>query len=224
MFIFRDHAARRHHSPRLLAKRMVVLAALLSLCLLPAQASEPAKVVRVEEDWELVIREPDAQTESPQISTVMAPGGNINGVYFAFSLNHRALPDYSAGGMQVQYWNEGFGLDSMNNSHHDLLATPGETVTWTQSLRVYGDQLIFRVKNGHSTTWGDFGGSGNLRLSKWTTLDDLNNYRTEVSVANSGIGYASNRVTSLVLKRVRGYTQYGDIIEDNTERVVFQHD
>ena len=48
----------------------------------------------------------------------------------------------------------------------------------------------------------------------------LNEYSPDTSAEHSGVGYAGNRVQSLVLKRVRLLLDTGDVVEDNTERVV----
>ena len=55
-----------------------------------------------------------------------------------------------------------------------------------------------------------------------TTLENLNSYHPTVSVGNSGISYAANRVQSLVLKRVRVTTSEGEVLEDSTARPVHQ--
>ncbi len=99
-----------------------------------------------------------------------------------------------------------------------------ETITWTQKMNVDQGNLTFSIVNGHSETWGDFGGGNELVLTVGTSLDNLNAYNPDISVHNSGIGYASNRVKSLALKRVRVMTASGDTVEDSTERVVFQRD
>ncbi len=53
-----------------------------------------------------------------------------------------------------------------------------------------------------------------------TTLGDLNGYTPTVSVENSGIAYAANRVQSLVLKRVRLFVSTGEVLEDTAPRTV----
>jgi hypothetical protein len=83
--------------------------------------------------------------------------------------------------------------------------------------------LIFDVINGTSTTWGTFGSGeeGRFRFVVNTSLPDLSGYSPAASVANCGIGYASNRVTSLVLKRVRYTLSTGQQTEDTTARTVY---
>jgi hypothetical protein len=66
-----------------------------------------------------------------------------------------------------------------------------------------GCKLVFEVVDASSESWGDFSGSGALRLETATDLERLNGYRPAVSINESGIAYAGNRVSSLVLERIR---------------------
>jgi hypothetical protein len=102
------------------------------------------------------------------------------------------------------------------------MATRDEVVCWTQSMRLHGESLTFEIKDGTSTTWGEFGGEHGLKSTRDTELANLNGYDPDVSVANSGTGYASNRVASLTLKRVRITFDNGDVVVDETARVVEQ--
>ena len=60
-----------------------------------------------------------------------------------------------------------------------------------------------------------------MKISQTTSLSSLNAYRPEVSVANSGVGFAANRVERLVLKEVRYYSAQGLLSRDTSERVVY---
>jgi hypothetical protein len=51
------------------------------------------------------------------------------------------------------------------------------------------------------------------------SLLNLDTYSPDVSVANSGIGFAANRVQSLKLKQVRVTTSSGTVYIDTTQRV-----
>jgi len=52
-------------------------------------------------------------------------------------------------------------------------------------------------------------------------LPNLNGYDPNASVQNSGVGFASNRVQSLVLKAVRLVTSTGEVLQDTTLRPVY---
>jgi hypothetical protein len=52
-------------------------------------------------------------------------------------------------------------------------------------------------------------------------LVNLNAYDPQVSVTNSGVGFAGNRVTSFVLKSVRWYSEAGLVAELTTPTTVY---
>lgn len=185
-------------------------------------AANGADVLKVEEDWELVVGTPDSDLAGPQISCALAPTGSLAGVYSILTLNHQSHPSFVPGGMQLQVWDNETTLEARNFPNNNLLSTTGETVSWTQSMRLSEGTLDFEVLSGASTTWGNFGGQGYLRSSTTSSLANLNGYDPAVSAANSGVNFASNRVQSLVLKRVRRTLASGEVLEDNTARVVHQ--
>ena len=180
-----------------------------------------AHVIRVEEDWEMVVSDPDPNVDSPQVTCTMSPVGNIAGWHAAFDLNQRSFVEFNPGGLQLQLWNGEVAISQVTAAASGLLATPGESISWTQSMQIADDYLVFRISGGNSVTWGDFGGSS-LQIALPSGLSSLNGYDPGVSVQNSGVGYAANRVQRLVLKRVRYYTESGEQWQDNTERLVHQ--
>ncbi len=177
-------------------------------------------VVRVEEDWELVVAEPDPNTDAPQITCVISPYGNVESLHAVFEVNQQSLQVHDAGGLQLQVWDGDVSLSDRRFPNGAVLAQPGEIVRWTQSVELDDGTLTFEITDGTSTTWGNFGGQGYLKASVDTTLTDLNGYNPETSVANSGIGYAENRVQSLVLKRIRIHTSMGEQIELTEPRII----
>jgi hypothetical protein len=179
-------------------------------------------VVRVEEDWELAVGEPDAACQAPQVTTIMAPRGSLDGRYFAFDLNHQSLPEFRGGGMQTQVWNFDEPALSQNYPNCDTLQHDSETVTWTQRMSLSDGVLTLDIVNGASSTWGSFGGS-DLQISTATGVENLNGYDPAVTVANSGVGFASNRVHWLKLKAVRYYSSAGQVSEDSSSRTVYEH-
>jgi len=175
-------------------------------------------VMRVEEDWVLVISLPDIANDSPQITCSMSPASNLDGIYAAFELNHRSLPDYQAGGLQLQVWNGENLVEQVSSAHNGVCNTENERIDWTQSMSIVDGSLVLEVLQGSSTTWGAFG-SGTLRYTVPAPVADLSAYHPLVSVRASGVGFGANRVQSLVLKRVRYYDGNGNLLgTDNTER------
>ncbi|RUL86726.1 hypothetical protein [Tautonia sociabilis] len=188
----------------------------------PARAQEvPAVFDRVEEDWELVIGEPDLLAEGPQITTTMSPLGDITGLFVALNLNYRSQPSYQPGGLEVVSY-DGDRVLGTSTQRTSRLATEGETITWTQSLRLSGGLLDYEIIVGNSTTWGRFGqGSGaNLAVRIATGLESMTAYRPTTSVSYSGPGWQSNRVSSMRLMRVRYYNGGMLVSTDETPRSV----
>jgi hypothetical protein len=183
-------------------------------------AQNPADITRIEEDWELVIGDPDVAGNSPQVSCVTSPLGDLSGLYTVLELNHRTQPGYIAGGLQLQIWNGEQLVSTKTGYDQQYLSNSGETIAWTQSIKVLDGTLTFDVFNGTSQSWGTFGPSSDLRRSVSTTLTNLNGYNPNVSVENSGVGYGGNRVTSLVLKTVRYYSNGVLVQTDNNPKVV----
>jgi len=179
-------------------------------------------VVRVEEDWELVIATPDANSAGPQVSCTLSPFNHIDGTYFTVEFNHRSVPYWSPGGITLHQWNGEWRTQSIDRPDRSVMQTNNETVTWTQILDVDNGVLTFQIKDGTSSTWGPFGYSNFLKLQTNWGPNNLNGYTPEVSAARSGVAYAGNRVQSLKLLRVRATLNNGNVSTDNTVRVVHQ--
>ena len=126
--------------------------------------------------------------------------------------------------MQLQLWNGDEVWASKKAYAGVLLHANNETVSWTTSMRLHYGYLIFSVKDGSSDSWGTFGADGTIRVVAYTDLNDLNDYSPGTTIANSGIDYSANRVERLALKAVRVYLDSGDVYEDSTPVVLFQHD
>lgn len=187
-----------------------------------AEESGGGKVVAIEEDWELIVKEPDDETQAPQVTCIISP--DDGSLFAAFNLNHKSFPEYDPGGLHLQLWNGEVPLGSAAFPDDSSLRTNNEVVTWTTRMEVKEGQLRFEIVAGSSNTWGTFGGTGTLKAAISSSAENLNQYDPANSVGNSGIGYASNRVTSLKLKGVRKILHSGDVVEDNSSRTVYPQD
>jgi hypothetical protein len=187
-------------------------------------AQDASTIVRVEEDWSLDVTWPAQGIVAPQLATVISPVGHTNSIYGAFALNHRPLPEFAGGGLQLQVWNNDVAEQYVNYFDDAMLnhREAQETVTWTQAMSLENGNLTFEVLNGQSQTWGQFGGDS-IKTTVAVGLADLNQYSPSVSVANSGISYAANRVRSLSIKKVRWITSDGQVYEDANPKVVYPH-
>jgi hypothetical protein len=202
--------------------KAVLVAGLATMILMPgpvafSQAVPTDPIVRVEEDWGLILNTPDDSVTSPQFHTVMSASGDTDSFYAQVVWNYRETPDFVAGGLELEAWN-GEDLVQTKSGRDDPLSTTAETVLWTQVLETKDGVLSFRVENGQSVTWGTFGHG--LHLSVAGGPENLNNYSPDVSVRSSCVTYGASRVDVLVLLAVRYYGPNGLIAIDETSRVV----
>lgn len=206
--------------------RCVATVSLCFLCVapIPVVANPATTVIRVEEDWELQVDTPDSNSAGPQVTCTFSPDGSVNSVHAALELNHQSLPEFVPGGIQLQLWNDEAEISSHKFPNGKVLATSGEVIRWTQTMEIKAGQLTFEIIGGHSTTWEKFGGQGYLKTTLSTTLPNLNLYNPKVSVEQSGVGYAANRVKTLRLKEVRVHTQSGEVYSNTTNHIVFPRD
>lgn len=181
-------------------------------------------IMRVEEDWYIKIGTPDPDSDSPQITTVMSPAWSTpGGGYGVFDLNCATQPNFSSGGVQIQYWSNNAIVQSQSNACWDSLRFTDEEITYTSVMRVEDNELVFEVINGTSSTWGSFGmGELIVRYPSWR--NHLNHYDPDCSAYNSRIGWSSYEVRSFVLQRARCYSNSGLESTDNTPRVLHQYD
>jgi hypothetical protein len=188
----------------------------------PMALATGSDVVKVEEEWELVVEQPDLETVAPQVTCIISPHSHANALFAAFNVNHKSYPSWVPGGLQLQLWNGDAPISGFNFPNNNQLNTAAEVVRWTQTMTLTGSNLKFEVKSGSSTTWGTFGGQGYLTATVDSPVENLNNYSPDVSTSNSGISYGANRVTSLKIKKVKFTTSNGDVVEDDTDRVVHE--
>jgi hypothetical protein len=172
-------------------------------------------VVAIEEHWEMTVGEPDASSSGPQVCMVTTPSGHLDGNFFMFTINHRSHPEYAPGGMQVQQWCGEQLLDSRSAPTDEPLHHDEEVLRWVQRTEVHGGVLTFEIIHGASSSWGDFGDDGRLKLTVSTGLSTLNSYRPGTPIEESGVSFAGNRVRSLVLTKLRWWDSEGNVYEMN---------
>jgi hypothetical protein len=204
--------------PRALWRSLPFAAALL----LVASVATAQNLIRVEEDWELVVGEPDANSTGPQVVTTMSPNADIFGTFFTAEFNHRSAPTWTPGGISIHRWSGEFRMGSYDRADRTVMTTNTETVTWTQALYYDLGRLNFKVMNGNSDTWGTFGYTGTVKLDCSWGVPHINSYTPTVSTVNSGPAFAGNRVHSLKIKCIRKTFSNGTTTTDNTERIVHE--
>jgi hypothetical protein len=186
-----------------------------------ASAEDPnaQNITRVEEDWELVLNDPANDITAPQFHTVMCARGSTSSVYAQVLWNYREQPDFRAGGLQLEAWDNDYQLDLLP-VYEQSLSRDRETITWTQRLETNGSQLIFKLLDGRSISWGYFGGS-TMTVDLKESLPHLNHYSSAASKANSCVTFGLNRVSLLRILRVRKYDASGLVTEDNTPITIY---
>jgi hypothetical protein len=176
-----------------------------------------ASVIRVEEDWSLMVSQPDPTSAAPQVSTQMARNwttsrfGNLH-------LNSTDIPAFALGGLQLETWKGSTNLGYQNSSTSPVMSTNNELITWTQYLAQNSSGgLTFGISAASSQTFGDFSG---LSLPISGSSSNLSDYDPTYSQYNSGVTFGANRVTSLTIVQVRMYGSDGSVMTDSTPRVV----
>jgi hypothetical protein len=203
----------QHLPSRLWRSPSTLLCAVFALAAGNAFA-ESTDVVWIEEHWELKVGEPDADRSAPQVTMVMSPTDNLDGHHFLFTLNHLGIPSYEAGGVQMQAWDGDELLGYDNDDEEGALINNEETLTWVQRMRLDGGMLKFRILNGQSTTWNQFGNE-DMALNVPSSLTRLNTYKPAVSLSESQVNYAENRVVSLTLTKLKWQTKDGTVHEQS---------
>lgn len=188
-------------------------ACLPALLLLAASQARAIEIVEIEEYWELQVGEPDGPSSSPQVCMVMSHTGDLNTDYFVFTVNHHSHPEFVPGGMQVQRWSGEDVAEARIGPQEGTLDHVEETLTWRQRMTLGDGAVTFEIDNGSSDSWGSFGGTGHLRVSAPSDAVNLNSYRPAISIEQSGVNYAGNRVRSLTLQRLRWIDSEGQVYE-----------
>lgn len=191
-----------------------VLGLLVSLAAHTAPAQ--TNVVRVEEDWQLHITQPDVQLDAPQVTTTMIPFSWQPDLLLHVDLNHGTQPSFSNGGLQIRATIEDECIAQTRLLSDERLHHEYETVDWTQFVALTEGGFHFGIINGSSETWGTFGGSSaamNVAASMVGGNLSLDGYSPQHSLSHSGVTYASNRIGHLRLKKIRVHLSNGHVSE-----------
>jgi hypothetical protein len=194
---------------------------LVSVLMAQSCAAQLPEIYKVEEDWGMVIHEPDAINVSPQVTFAIMPCGaehvdeddqHAHNCYFQLQMNYSADENFSAGGFHVAAVENEDLVDEARSDDQIELATHHDHVTWTSVMAVVSDKLMFAVKDGHGTDWGNFGGPEYLVQMSTCPISDLGNYSYETSLDNVDVSFGANRVDSIELIRVRLYYTNGNMV------------
>lgn len=205
------------HKIKFVMGGLVVLSLLTAGVQITAEDNVVAeKVYLVEEDWEVVLNDPEPKINSPQISFFLYPDSTQTDVYFQLQMNFAAEEGYSSGGFRVGAFQNEVPLDEERSVIREVWNIDGDKISWTSAMASWDNKLMYAVKNGSGGQWGTFGGPEYLVEMPEGEIKDLNDYDPQVSIQNVDISFGKNRIASIRLKRVKvtytnGRTQTIDV-------------
>lgn len=204
------------------ATRAMCLIVFFSLTTSVVAQTPGSTIVRVEEDWVALIAEPDSGTSSPQIMNFISPIQSTSGIFGLVQINHRGAPDFLSGGMQVQGWVGDWMSGSIEVNKTAVLARNSDYLRYTVAMEKMTHGIKFQLLNGRSRTWGRF---AQTPVSVVVTVDEpsLEEYSPAFSVANTNVNLGAHRVDLLYLTATRVHYSNGQIITDNTDRVIHRY-
>ena len=187
----------------------------------PARAAT-TDIIRVEQDWRLIIGDPEPDVDAPQIITIFGPRNPLTGLHAVYEINHSTMPDYSEGGMQLQAWSGNTLVGYKSQFAPAELSVPDEVITYTTATEILNTgRVLMEVIKGTSATWGTFDGDRALRLRVDSEILHLNDWDPQASIRNSRIGYGANRIVMFKRTEIRYYDQSG-LVNTTTEDTVVE--
>ncbi|TWT84834.1 hypothetical protein CA13_63150 [Planctomycetes bacterium CA13] len=126
------------HPPCVLRYRLISVTSLLMMVLVTAAPcyADDSTIFKIEEVWELVVNEPDAASNSPQITFFISPNVGLENCYFQLQMNYAADDQFSGGGFHVGAFNDGQMKDQARSVTRRVLATSGDVIRWTSVMAV----------------------------------------------------------------------------------------
>ncbi|MCO8125406.1 hypothetical protein NHH03_26945 [Stieleria sp. TO1_6] len=167
-----------------------------------SHATEPV-LFKVEEDWEMVINQADVRMNSPQIAFFIYPDAEHADCYFQLQMNYAAEDKYSSGGFRVGAFCNEVAIDEERSRITENLAWSYDRIRWTSAMAIFDGKLMFALKDGLGYQWGPFGGPEYLVEMDDQEMHALDHYTPQASLKAVDIGFGSNRVASIKLRRVR---------------------
>lgn len=192
-----------------------------ALLMASVAVSQQPTLDRIEEDWELVVGDPDPAIDAPQVTTSMIPFSATPDLHLQVNLNHALKPEFASGGIQVRIVEDDELLGQVHRRTGEKLAESSETVRWTNAVQKIPSGYSFGVSSGTSSSWGSYGGNDYfLVIAASSVSGSLESYDYRRSLENSTVAYAGNRVQWLRLLRIRFYYSNGMTTEHEIQQVV----
>jgi hypothetical protein len=103
--------------------------------------------------------------------------------------------------------------DEAKSDFRTPLAYDGERLKWTSAMAVMNGELLYAIKDGLGSHWGSFGGPEYILRMPAGAIRSLDDYSPHESVRSVEIGFGSNRVTTLVLRKARLHYTNKEVVE-----------
>lgn len=188
-----------------------------------AATSSADDIVRIEEDWTVLVQNSAPEIQAPQITNVISPSASTAGQFGVFELNHGTQAEFITGGAQVQIWDNDVPLDFHNSIEGRLLSKHFDRLQYTLAMEIVGGQLRYEIINGQSRSWGDFTSGDDISASVATPLTNLSGYSRDHSLAASTVNVAAHRVYMIYQSRVRYYSAAGLHHTDTAYKTVHRY-
>lgn len=177
------------------------------LALPAAAAAQIGPIVRVEQDWEVVIKSPDTNRATPQLALWMRPDPALD-AGFLVTINYQDTPAFATGGVGIQGWHQDACLGSRS---HLLGRSPekDERIEITTFMEIANGKASFGVSKGKSKTFGDLSKAGLTVANVQAGTTSLARYSTQDSVDNCLFTASPERVGMVKITQVRAYDAKG---------------
>lgn len=193
---------------------------ILGMCVIVVAADAaplPSDSYQVQEDYKLQLDTPNLVKNTPQFVTCF----NIDSdTFIVVTFNFRDQPVHDPGGIQIQLWDQGNLVDTVDVTLNSLNVS-GDTVTWTQKYKINQGKLEMSIVGIGSQAWGQINNTASI-FQDPAHLSTFNTYDPAESVAESHINYGRNAVTWFGMTECRKYDDKGKKIWiDSTPKVIF---
>lgn len=173
------------------------------------------RIVRIEEDWEMQVVQPDEQLDAPQVTTCMLPFGSSSNLLFQLDINHGSTPSFSAGGLQLRICDDDRCYSSVRILAGVKLRQQSEQLSWTQVVQKSPEGYLFGIINGSSSSLGTMADAQDVAYISDSEVGpgSLETYDLRNSLENSEVSYAGNRIGWLRLRNIRVYYSNGQLVQ-----------
>lgn len=149
----------------------------------------PSTPVEVIEKWEMRLDTPNLPKDSPQFVTHFEIDHDT---YFLTLFNFRDDPELIPGGIQLQLWDQGYLVDSVDITV-DSLDVVGDTVTWSQRYRIQQGTIEMSIFGVNGQAWGQLNPQEAI-VRNPADMSSFATYNPASSVAESHVMYGGNAV------------------------------